>query len=184
VTSCPLTYLFAFLTMIILIILTILFPYLSSKQKSFQDLEGLIELVRPLEAAGILVARSRDQLLSELPYITVLERESKILACATMRNLGADAAGKEVAELAAFAVHPGYRGGGKGDSLLEFLERDAVSKGVESLVLLTTRTADWFQQRGFSPAGPAHEAVEILPEQRRLRIDPARNSQLYVKLLK
>jgi amino-acid N-acetyltransferase len=49
-------------------------------------------------------------------------------------------------------------------------------------VLLTTRTADWFEQRGFQPAGPAHASV-LLPAPRRRRVDPARNSQLYAKSL-
>lgn len=50
-------------------------------------------------------------------------------------------------------------------------------------MLLTTRTADWFEQRGFRPAGPAH-ASSLLPEMRRAKIDPARNSQLFAKDLR
>jgi len=50
------------------------------------------------------------------------------------------------------------------------------------LVLLTTRTADWFEQRGFKPAGVAHLSV-LLPNDRRARVDPSRNSQLFSKLL-
>lgn len=50
------------------------------------------------------------------------------------------------------------------------------------MVLLTTRTAEWFQQRGFRHDGPAHVS-EHLPEARRRRVDAARNSQLYVKEL-
>lgn len=146
-------------------------------------MDGLQELLKPLEDAGILVARTREQLAEELPLITVLERESRVLGCATVRPLGADAFGLQVAELAAFAVHPSYRGGGKGDSLLEYLEGDARSKGANTLVLLTTRTADWFEQRGFKCAGAAHTS-DVLPESRRVKINPARNSQLYVKNLK
>lgn len=58
---------------------------------------------------------------SELPHFTVLERESKVLGCAAMKPLGRNGEGAAVAELAAFCVHPSYRGGGKGDSLLEYL---------------------------------------------------------------
>ncbi len=58
---------------------------------------------------------------SELPFFTVLERESKVLGCAAVKPLGCNAEGAEVAELSAFCVHPAYRGGGKGDSLLEYL---------------------------------------------------------------
>ncbi len=50
------------------------------------------------------------------------------------------------------------------------------------MVLLTTRTAEWFQQRGFRHGGPAH-CSEYLPETRRRKVDAGRNSQLYVKEL-
>ena len=49
-------------------------------------------------------------------------------------------------------------------------------------VLLTTRTADFFEQRDFAPAGAAHLS-DLLPEECRAAIDPTRNSKLYVKPL-
>jgi amino-acid N-acetyltransferase len=49
-------------------------------------------------------------------------------------------------------------------------------------VLLTTRTADFFEQRDFTYAGAAHES-KLLPEARHAVVDPARNSKLYVKAL-
>jgi amino-acid N-acetyltransferase len=55
--------------------------------------------------------------------------------------------------------------------------------GVERLVLLTTRTADWFEQRGFKPEGAAH-ASELLPDARRAKVDAARNSRLFSKDLR
>lgn len=61
-------------------------------------------------------------------------------------------------------------------------ESDAAQCGIQRLVLLTTRTADWFEQRGFKPAGAAHLS-QLLPPERRQRIDPLRNSQLYSKLV-
>jgi amino-acid N-acetyltransferase len=146
------------------------------------DLQGIEDLLSPLVEKGVLVRRTPQQLLEELPYFTVLERESKLLACATVKPLGKGPAGESVAELAAFCVHPDYRGGGKGDSLLEYLESDARVKGIQRLVLLTTRTADWFEQRGFVAGGPAHSS-DLLPEKRRGRVDPSRNSQLYTKTL-
>lgn len=41
------------------------------------------------------------------------------------------------------------RGSGRGDSLLDYVEQDARQRGIQRLVLLTTRTADWFEQRDF-----------------------------------
>lgn len=71
--------------------------------------------------AAPFLPRPPSRLSSELPFFTVLERESKVLGCAAVKPLGCNAEGAEVAELSAFCVHPAYRGGGKGDSLLEYL---------------------------------------------------------------
>ena len=38
------------------------------------------------------------------------------------------------------------RGSGRGDSMLDYVEQEARKNGVRRLVLLTTRTADWFEQ--------------------------------------
>jgi len=51
----------------------------------------------------------------------VVEREGKLLACAMLRPLGESDDGVGCAEIAAFCVHPAYRGSGRGDSLLDFL---------------------------------------------------------------
>lgn len=48
-------------------------------------------------------------------------------------------------------------------------EQEAKSQRVDRLVLLTTRTADWFEQRGFQHAGPAH-ASPFLPDGRRQQV--------------
>jgi N-acetylglutamate synthase-like GNAT family acetyltransferase len=73
------------------------------------------------------------------------------------------------AEVAAFCVDPSYRNGGRGDSLLDYLEQKAREQNYDYLVLLTTRTADWFCCRGFKEAGVAYKA-EILPESRRAKV--------------
>lgn len=124
--------------------------------------------------------RTRDELRQLLHNFTVLERETKVMGCALLLPLGATPDGVRVAEIGAFCVDPVFRGSGRGDSLLDYVEQQARGKGMNRLVLLTTRTADWFQQRDFVLAGPAW-CSDLLPVSRRSRINPARNSQLYVK---
>ena len=51
----------------------------------------------------------------------MLEREGKLLGCAMLQPLERGSDGVKSAELAAFCVHPSYRGSGRGDSLLDFL---------------------------------------------------------------
>ncbi|KAL6785069.1 LCI8A [Auxenochlorella protothecoides x Auxenochlorella symbiontica] len=142
-----------------------------------RDLGPIAELLRPLEEGGFLVRRSAARLAADLPHFTVWEREGRVLGCVAAPPLG-----DGVAELGAFAVHPAYRRLGKGDGLLECVEAAAAAAGAHTLVLLTTRTADWFAQRGFRHVGPA-AGNALLPEARRAQVDPGRNSQLYAKSL-
>lgn len=104
----------------------------------------------------------------------------QILACVLLQDLGRSGEGVLCGELAAFCVHPTHRGSGRGDSLLDYVEQSARTRGIQRLVLLTTRTADWFIQRDFKSDGCAHKS-SLIPDSRRLVIDPARNSQLYHK---
>ena len=62
------------------------------------------------------------------------------------------------------------------------LPQDARNKGIQRLLLLTTRTADWFEQRSFLPVGQAAGSA-LLPHRRRAQIDPARNSKLFMKVI-
>lgn len=144
------------------------------------DLDDVMVLLAPLEAAGVLVKRSREEMSNLMPAFTVLERETKVMGCALLLPLGVSDDGSSVAEVGAFCVDPSFRGSGRGDSLLDYVEQQARLKGIRRLVLLTTRTADWFTQRDFVLAGPAW-CSPLLPATRREKVNPARNSQLYVK---
>ena len=53
-------------------------------------------------------------------------------------------------------------------------------EGIEKIFLLTTRTADWFVQRGFIHAGAARDNP-LLPTGKKLQ--EGRNSQLYLRTL-
>ena len=144
------------------------------------DVDGIQALLAPLEREGVLVKRSKEELAELVANFTVLDREARILGCALLLPLGTTPDGARVAELGAFCVDAAFRGTGRGDSLLDYVEQEARARGVTRVVLLTTRTADWFVQRDFLPAGAA-AASALLPEARRARVNAARNSQLYVK---
>ena len=47
----------------------------------------------------------------------------QVLACALLYDLGAADDGIRCGELAAFCVAPGFRGSGRGDSLLDYVEQ-------------------------------------------------------------
>uniref|UniRef100_A0A7R9V5J8 N-acetyltransferase domain-containing protein n=2 Tax=Chlamydomonas euryale TaxID=1486919 RepID=A0A7R9V5J8_9CHLO len=156
--------------------------YEGIRRANVNDLDGIKAILEPLERQGVTIKRSREQLEAVIDTFIVCEREQKVMGCAMLLDLGATDDGARVAELGAFCIDPAFRGSGRGDSMLDYVEQDARAAGVNRLVLLTTRTADWFEQRDFMHSGPAY-ASTLLPEARRVRIDPARNSQLYVKQL-
>lgn len=86
-----------------------------------------------------------------------------------LKDIGVNANGQKIAEMAAFCVDPAYRNGGRGDSLLDYVEQKARAASYDLLVILTTRTADWFCVRGFVPQGIAADSM-ILPDTRRAKV--------------
>ena len=67
-----------------------------------------------MEAAGIVVPRSVDKLATEIETFVVAEREQRVLACAQLKPIGASETGdfEKMGEVAAFCVHPDFRGSG------------------------------------------------------------------------
>ncbi|VTR52154.1 N-acetylglutamate synthase [Actinobacillus pleuropneumoniae] len=68
-----------------------------------------------------------------------------MIACAALNHYPQE----KMAEMACVAVHPDYRDSSRGDVLLEAIKRRAYKLQVEKLFVLTTRTTQWFQERGF-----------------------------------
>jgi amino-acid N-acetyltransferase len=144
------------------------------REASIGDVGGLIDLITPLEEQGILVRRSREVLEREIEQFSVVEREGLIIACAALYPI----ADSEAGELACLAVNPEYRHGGRGDELLERIEERARAIGLKTLFVLTTRTAHWFQERGFEPS-----SVDRLPSARASLYNYQRNSKIFEKAI-
>jgi amino-acid N-acetyltransferase len=145
------------------------------RQANVRDLPGIIELIRPLEARGVLVPRSRERLEREIDHFYVLERDAMVVACVALYAFGDGTVG----EVSCFAVHPEYQKGGQGDRLLSFVERRAAELGMQRVFVLTTHTEHWFHERGYEGMPP-----EALPEDRRSLYNPARNSKVLAKSLR
>lgn len=140
------------------------------REAGIDDVGGLLELIRPLEEQGLLVRRSRDLLEQEIRQFSVVERDGLLIACAALYPFPEDRTG----ELACLAVHPDYRHGGHGDTMLERISQRAREQGLTSLFVLTTRTAHWFQERGFVPC-----QVSDLPQRKAAFYNFQRNSKVF-----
>lgn len=149
-------------------------PFEGTRQASIDDVAGILELIAPLEQEGILVRRSRERLEMEVGHFTVVERDGSIIGCAALYPFSAE----RIGELACMAVHHSYRHGGRGDALLDYIERLARQRGLKRLFVLTTRTAHWFVERGFQPAD-----LSDLPMERQSLYNYQRRSKVFVKAL-
>ena len=110
----------------------------------------------------------------EIGQFSVVERDGLIIACAALYPVP----DSDWGELACLAVHPDYRHGHRGDALLERIEDRARALGLKTLFVLTTRTAHWFQERGFKASG-----VERLPAARASLYNYQRQSKVFEKPL-
>jgi len=149
-------------------------PYELTRTASIDDVGGILELIEPMETAGVLVKRSRELLEQEIRQFSVIERDGAVIACAALYPFPKE----RTAELACVAVHPDYRGNGRGDTLLRHVEERATTQGIERLFVLSTRTAHWFRERGFQPA-----PVDQLPKRRRDLYNWRRGSKVFMKTL-
>jgi len=149
-------------------------PLETLRQASIDDVGGILRLLEPLETDGTLVRRSRELLEMEIDRFFVLDHDGIIIGCAALYPFPEEGA----AELACLVVHPSYRDGGRGETLLEHIEDIAKESGIQRLFVLTTRTAHWFLERGFTEAG-----VEALPTKKRELYNYQRRSKVFVKTL-
>lgn len=142
------------------------------RKATIQDVRGIIELIKPLQADGTLVSRSREQLELDIEHFYVSERDGMVVSCAAMYN-DDDA---HCVEIACLATHPDYRGEGRADQLLSHLEKQAAQRGYTSARVLSTLTGHWFLERGYTEASP-----DELPDSRRASYNRQRNSKIFQK---
>ncbi|HSN41565.1 MAG TPA: amino-acid N-acetyltransferase [Burkholderiales bacterium] len=144
------------------------------REAKIDDIGGILQLIEPLEAEGIMVKRSRDLLEMEIGRFVVLEHDRMVVGCAALYPFAEEKAG----ELAGLAVHPEFRNAGAGERLLLEIEARARRQKLKTLFVLTTRTEHWFVERGFAEAGP-----EALPRHKRALYNYQRRSVVLIKRL-
>ena len=147
--------------------------YEGLRQASIDDVGGILELIQPLEAEGILAHRSREQLELEIKQFVVIERDGMIIACAAYFPYESGCA-----ELACVAVHEDYRNQGRAVELLQHIEQACIKQNIKKLFILTTHTTHWFMEKGFQ-----QDDIENLPVERRELYNYQRNSKVFCKTL-
>ncbi len=147
-------------------------PLETMRQAEIDDVGALLKLIEPLEAEGYLVRRGREQLEMEINHFYLMEHDGRVIGCAALYPFNHE----RTAEFACLAIHPNYRGKGRGDRLFNFCENQARSLGFKSIFCLTTRTEHWFLERGF-----VEKDVNALPHEKKKLYNLQRRSKVFVK---
>lgn len=142
------------------------------RDATIADVGGILQLLQPLEAEGILVRRGRERLEQEIGRFVVLEYDHRIIGCAALYPFDDE----QAAELACLAVQPSYRNQGYGDALFRHMLALAQARGLRKLFVLTTRTEHWFLERGFKETD-----VSQLPAQKKALYNYQRRSKVCVR---
>ena len=143
------------------------------RMSTVEDVPGIMDIIQPLINDGILARRSKSGLEKDSNQYYVFVREGFVLACGQIKYW------EDWAEIGCLAVHPEYRKGGRGEAMLGYLERVVISQGRSKVFVLSTRTMQWFLERGFKEVD-----VSVLPESRKSVYNWQRKSKIYMKELK
>ena len=140
------------------------------------DIAAMLELIRPLEDAGLLVHRPRNRLEAEVGHFHVAELDGIVIGCFALYPHG------DAVELACLAVHPSHRsvvdGKTLGERLLGHARDVAREQGAANLFVLTTQAEDWFAARGFHLVEP-----DVLPASKQALYNYRRNSRVMISSL-
>ena len=134
-----------------------------------EDISAVLSLIRPFVRKGILLPRTEKQMEAEYNDFIVYELDGAIRACAALHMYD-----RTQAEIAAVAVDENCSHIGVGPKMIEYLIEKAKTISIESVFILTTRTADWFEKQGFVP-----DEINTLPQKRLEKWTPERGSKLF-----
>lgn len=163
------------------------------------DIPAVLSLMRPFVESGRLLPRTGRDILERAEDYIVYELDGGVRACAALHIYSAtDAPSTQAnqlnaanasnvagtpnttpsasiqAEIAAVAVDSTLSHLGIGPMLIKCLTDRAHKAGADSIFILTTQAADWFEQLGF-----AADTIDSIPPSRRAKWSPSRGSKVY-----
>lgn len=133
------------------------------------DIPSVLSIMRPFIESGKLLPRTEEQLSAALQDFVVYELDGGVHACAAIHFYD-----DGQAEIAAVAVDENYAHMGIGPKLMDNLIEQASEGQASSVFIMTTQSADWFEQLGFE-----EDTIESIPEERRKLWTRQRNSKVY-----
>ncbi|MCK5354964.1 MAG: amino-acid N-acetyltransferase [Methyloprofundus sp.] len=133
------------------------------------DIPGILDLIKPLQQQGLLIARSVEHLEININDYFVIDRDGLIIGCSALHKIDHSSAGL----IACLAVHPDYQRSARGNQLLEQLLTDAKHHSLQQLFALSTQTMHWFKERGFQES-----SFDKLPHALQKNYNTVRNAKV------
>lgn len=133
------------------------------------DIPSVLGMMSPFVESGKILPRTNDDLLLNLSDYIVYEFDGGIHACSAL-HVYPDGQG----EIAAVVVDESFAHIGIGPKMMDYLIKKAKDEKLKSLFIMTTQSADWFEKLGF-----AADTIDSLPEERKAKWTPERNSKVY-----
>jgi amino-acid N-acetyltransferase len=147
--------------------------YEGIRRANVNDVVGIHELISPLIKMGTLVDRPKAVLEKDIENYYVYTRDNLVVACGQLKPFE-----DGFAEIGCLVVRSEYRSGGRGDSMLGYLERLCLRLGATKVFVLSTQTMEWFIERDFQQV-----EVDKLPPSRQATYNHERGSKIYMKLI-
>ena len=131
-------------------------PVATVRPARLTDVPGLEALLAPYVATGDLLPRSNYDLCRHIKDFVVAQTPGgRIVGSGSLKVYS-----RELAEVAALAVHPDFQGSGLGRSLMEALIAEAKAAGLAEVLALTRKPA-FFLKLGFLPAEKEHFPLKV-----------------------
>jgi amino-acid N-acetyltransferase len=145
-------------------------PHENIRGATDADIPDMLKIMRPFVKENVLIPRRRDDLEAKIADYALYEVDGTLHACGAL-HVFPDRSG----EIASIAVDKMYANYGIGKKLVTFLLEKAVSFNLAKIFLLTTQTADWFLELGFTEGN-----IDDLPLEKKAAYNKARNSLILV----
>lgn len=142
--------------------------YGNIRRMTRDDISEVITLMQPFVNQGILLQRTKETLDNQYQNYIVYELDGAIKACAALIPYP-----DGQMEIAAVAVDKTCSRIGIGPKMIDYLITLAKEKQSKGLFLLTTQTADWFENLGFIPSD-----ISTLPLERKEKWSKKRGSKV------
>jgi amino-acid N-acetyltransferase len=114
------------------------------RKAAMADIPAILAMINGYAANGIMLPRTEFELSEFIRDFTVIYDEGRLIGCAALHFYG-----PSIAELRSLAVDPASKGTGAGRLLMQAIDEEAISFGLQSLFAFTY-VPDFFAKMGYS----------------------------------